>query len=222
MSIKWTTAECEIIVANPQLDAKELSALLPGRSHEATLQKRIRMGIHYFGKKWTAEETTYLLEHRYDSIEEIAAALSRPVESVVQKRVEVGARRVANCLGCGVVIPKRNQYVCCPDCVKPQSVYNRSATGRYSMYKHAAKRRGLTFNLSLSEFTSFRNTACVYCSDVVDGIGIDRADNTTGYELANCVSCCMTCNRMKLDHTTKSWMAHMQKILKNGQQNAAN
>lgn len=32
------------------------------------------------------------------------------------------------------------------------------------------------------------------------GNGIDRVDSSIGYEKENCVSCCVVCNRMKLDH----------------------
>lgn len=211
--MKWTEQELSTVEANPHLDAKALSALLPGRSHDAVLQKRLRIGGHYVGKKWTAEEEQYIKDHTFDSIEEIALALNRSAETVVQKRIDLGARRVVNCTGCGVLIPKRSQHTVCKECAKPQDYWNNSIEGRYRTYKHSAKKRGYLFDLTLDQFAGFVNQPCSYCGDPIDGVGVDRIDNDAGYELENCCSCCETCNRMKRVLSLPAWLAHMQKVL---------
>jgi 5-methylcytosine-specific restriction endonuclease McrA len=42
--------------------------------------------------------------------------------------------------------------------------------------------------------------------------GIDRIDNTLGYNIENCVSCCKDCNRAKSDKTLnefKEWITNL-------------
>ncbi len=42
--------------------------------------------------------------------------------------------------------------------------------------------------------------------------GIDRVDNSVGYEVDNCVPCCGVCNRMKRDLTKDQFIDHVHKI----------
>lgn len=80
----------------------------------------------------------------------------------------------------------------------------------FSLYKIAAKRRNLSFNLSFDEFIIFCKQNCYYCGSqslnkcIVEGNngefiynGIDRVDNEKGYSLQNCVTACKICNRAK-------------------------
>jgi hypothetical protein len=75
-------------------------------------------------------------------------------------------------------------------------------------YRGAAKKRGMTWNISEDQFVSLINGDCHWCGvepqprtdkqfrgDVANGV--DRVDNTRGYEPDNVVSCCSTCNRAK-------------------------
>lgn len=76
----------------------------------------------------------------------------------------------------------------------------------YRMYKACAKERSLDFELSFSEFLPLITKPCHYCGGASEYLapqrqepnGIDRVDNSIGYKLENCVSCCKICNRMKL------------------------
>lgn len=55
-----------------------------------------------------------------------------------------------------------------------------------------------TFLLTLEQVEKFINDICSYCGSYPNPInGIDRVDNSVGYESDNCVSCCPSCNRMK-------------------------
>jgi len=62
-----------------------------------------------------------------------------------------------------------------------------------------APKRGLSFNLNFDEFNTLVVSKCYYCDYSKDSEtnGIDRVDNSLGYETNNCVSCCKICNRMK-------------------------
>jgi hypothetical protein len=88
-----------------------------------------------------------------------------------------------------------------------------SKNGRYSAYKNAAKARGFSFQLTKPEFLTLWGEPCHYCNTPIDGIGVDRVDSTQGYEVGNVVSCCVTCNRMKLDMSTQDFVTHLRRIL---------
>jgi hypothetical protein len=78
-------------------------------------------------------------------------------------------------------------------------------------YRMQAKRRNIIFNLKQKEFLQIINKSCFYCGKeasnkeitssghVLSYNGIDRIDNTRGYELDNIVPCCKFCNKMKND-----------------------
>ena len=86
----------------------------------------------------------------------------------------------------------------------------------YTTYKNEAKKRGLQFNIDFNFFmNNFWQKPCYYCGDMTKGGGMDRIDNSRGYFIGNVVPCCKMCNIMKLNHTTKAWINHMNKILKN-------
>lgn len=89
-----------------------------------------------------------------------------------------------------------------------------SQRGKYTMYKSNAKTRGIPFDLSLDQFVTFWQADCYYCGDQIATIGIDRVDSSVGYTLANCVSCCWECNRLKGDRPNEALNTHMLKMLK--------
>ena len=49
-----------------------------------------------------------------------------------------------------------------------------------------------------------------------DGVkynGVDRINSSDGYIADNCVPCCETCNRMKMDHDLHDFLEHVKKIV---------
>lgn len=90
-------------------------------------------------------------------------------------------------------------------------------------YVHSAKRNNREFYLSIEDFSLLVSSDCGYCGEspkevlartgnfygnnhkfVDSGLrahGIDRVDNSIGYVVGNCVSCCERCNRSKLTMT---------------------
>ena len=61
----------------------------------------------------------------------------------------------------------------------------------------------------------FWGIPCSYCGVNIKTIGIDRVDNTKHYELNNCVSCCSTCNKMKMNLTKDKFIDKILEIFKN-------
>lgn len=84
---------------------------------------------------------------------------------------------------------------------------------KYLICKVSAKQRGLYFDLSYEEFLQFKGTVCSYCGDSLDCIRLDRIDSNLGYRLDNVVSCCWTCNKMKLDLPKDFFLKHCEKII---------
>jgi hypothetical protein len=81
--------------------------------------------------------------------------------------------------------------------------------------------RGNIFSLTLEDFKTLCSSDCFYCKAKPNGKmqvgrekrnGIDRIDNSIGYRIDNCVSCCWTCNRMKGTMSHIDFLAHVKKI----------
>ena len=94
-------------------------------------------------------------------------------------------------------------------------------------YKRGAVKRGQEWNLSESEFRAITGQNCAYCgsppaqrvratSKQPDQVyvynGIDRIDSGRGYTPDNCVTCCVTCNRMKSDLSVLDFLRQVERI----------
>jgi len=95
----------------------------------------------------------------------------------------------------------------------------------YHSYRHDAKKRGLDFKLNKEEFKNLTSGICHYCGDIPskksttpsnNGFyiynGIDRMDNSKGYLLDNCLSCCTICNRAKSDMEYNDFVNWLKRI----------
>ena len=95
------------------------------------------------------------------------------------------------------------------------------------IYKRNAKDRMVSFELTTEEFAELTKKNCYYCGAEPAKVnhptrnygpyiynGIDRVDNTKGYILENCVTCCMTCNKMKVRLDINNFLDHIRKINK--------
>ena len=106
----------------------------------------------------------------------------------------------------------------------------------YTQLKTSATKREIVWNISHDEMLKLIYDNCVYCGTepkskceplknhglaqkTLEGAtitrnGIDRVDSSKGYTQENVVTCCETCNRMKLDHDTNDFKQHIAKIAK--------
>ena len=96
----------------------------------------------------------------------------------------------------------------------------------YHLYKERAKKKGRSFELTKEQFKNVTSGRCVYCGasptqattrsgETYYYNGIDRADNDKGYTLANSVSCCGQCNRIKAKRSVKEFLDMVEKIARN-------
>lgn len=99
----------------------------------------------------------------------------------------------------------------------------------YHNYRRNAAARGLPFELTRPQFDILTSGECFYCGGVPSQVvrngrmtsgdrskytynGIDRMDNSVGYIIGNCVSCCNTCNKMKRANDVDLFINHAIKI----------
>jgi len=127
-----------------------------------------------------------------------------------------------------------NGYVACQKCtykmkaelgrerIKSAKVYTYGDV--YREYVNKAKTRSIDFNLSLEECYNLFKSDCTYCGlepsnkrTRENGVevkyqGIDRVDNSIGYERNNVVPCCKYCNSFKLDRTVEEFYEGVDRI----------
>lgn len=97
--------------------------------------------------------------------------------------------------------------------------YKKSPHVRYKSYQNNARNKNRNFDLSEDDFVEMTRQPCIYCgeySDTYNGElfnGIDRINSNLGYSIDNCVPCCATCNRMKMDLDVNDWVGKMKQII---------
>jgi hypothetical protein len=86
----------------------------------------------------------------------------------------------------------------------------------FNSYKNCAKKRNYSFSITWEQFIHLTQQPCHYCG-IIDSRGcngIDRKDNSIGYEIWNCVPCCTQCNSAKLDYTYTEFMQWIERVYK--------
>ena len=102
-------------------------------------------------------------------------------------------------------------------------------TAKMRGYIQSSKKRGLNFDMSREYFEEIVTKDCHYCgsdpkllqrtgrprfiANSIEMNGIDRVDNSRGYDLDNCVPCCETCNRAKLEMTRDDFLEWARKLV---------
>ena len=91
--------------------------------------------------------------------------------------------------------------------------WTRTPWGKFRSYRNGSKTRGLVFKLTFEQFLSFWQKPCHYCGEAIETIGLDRVDSSKGYTIDNVVSCCIICNKGKLDMGVVSYLEHCRKVV---------
>ncbi len=92
--------------------------------------------------------------------------------------------------------------------------YNLKFDVRYRIYQQGAKKKGLTFELTLLEFIDLTQRPCYYCGFIELYNGLDRIDNSKGYSKDNVVPCCALCNITRGNRFTKREFELIGKVIK--------
>ncbi len=106
--------------------------------------------------------------------------------------------------------------------------YPKGHAGRTQLlisYKGGSRKRGIGWALSNEHFDKLTQGLCYYCGippmqfsksvgehGAYTHNGIDRVDNTKGYTVENCVTCCKICNTAKRDLTLTEFLDWVARI----------
>jgi hypothetical protein len=76
---------------------------------------------------------------------------------------------------------------------------------RFSYAKSRALKKGKGWLIPFEEYKKLVEQPCHYCSNKLapekaSGVGLDRIDNSKGYELTNVLPCCGICNSIRNDY----------------------
>jgi hypothetical protein len=93
----------------------------------------------------------------------------------------------------------------------------------YHNYKKSALKRNLSFNLSKDAFRALLAQSCHFCGTQPFAVwkyaaqpltynGVDRVDNSKGYDEGNCVSCCKTCNLAKSTMSVSEFLGWIDRV----------
>jgi hypothetical protein len=95
----------------------------------------------------------------------------------------------------------------------------------YGKYKWDAKKMGRSFHLTKQEFLEIITKNCFYCgikpsnistrygpNDTYLYTGIDRVNNSVGYEIGNVVPCCKECNMAKHSMTQENFISWIDRV----------
>lgn len=85
----------------------------------------------------------------------------------------------------------------------------------YNIYKRSAGIKNLEFTLTYAEYNKIVDDKCYYCDIIQEkGFnGIDRTNQTIGYIVDNCVSCCKICNYMKGSCSDEVFIKRIEHVL---------
>jgi hypothetical protein len=143
-------------------------------------------------------------------------------KAVKISHIKSGATRSCGCLNKDLLKLRKGEVK--TNLIKPN---NHSAKHHvYLQYKKGAEDRDYDFNLTFEDVVEITSQNCYYCGDsatnrcyrsrghsVYHYNGIDRKDNTVGYEKENCVPCCRTCNKAKHSLTLKEVQDWIQRLM---------
>lgn len=152
---------------------------------------------------WTDEEVEYLKANLDKPASELAKHLNRTYTAVLSKLGKLDLHTHYHCIVCNTEISQKGMYC---------SEHNWIARTLTSTKNHC-KKKGREFSLITERAIELLLGDCTYCGQ--SGGGIDRVDSSKGYVEGNVVSCCTTCNVMKMDTPKDKWIAQMKLILEN-------
>lgn len=136
------------------------------------------------------------------------------------------------CINCGKISIKRNYDINKIKKCKYCSLMAKGQTGLnalFNTYKIHAKNNKREFSLNLEEFNRLTSSNCYYCNAKPSQIstknlnnwgeyiynGIDRINNSIGYKIENCVSCCNICNWGKNNKSSEEFKQYILGIYNN-------
>jgi hypothetical protein len=130
----------------------------------------------------------------------------------------------------------------CRSCAAKNRTYEHKIVGdgvnrlqAYKGYERGAKKRGLSFEITLERFSYLASQNCHYCGALPSNSfelkfavgeraglpradspfiynGVDRLQNAEGYVEGNCVPCCYECNKAKWDRDENDFLLWIERV----------
>jgi hypothetical protein len=104
-------------------------------------------------------------------------------------------------------------------CLRKEERHQRRHTDEYlrvskvgCYYRRNANDRGIAWSLERNDVAELTVLPCHYCGYDDSFVGMDRVDNTRGYERSNVVPCCHTCNWAKRDMTAEQFQTWIKQV----------
>lgn len=142
------------------------------------------------------------------------------------------------CSGCKIAQPLTNFYkdfkrkdglkAYCKTCVaaisaayradnpEKEKAHKRTIISRYGSCKRSAKRRSISFDITLEQYKALIANPCYYSGHALPetGGGLDRIDSSKGYIIGNVVPCCSRCNNIFNKYDKQETYEHLALMLK--------
>ena len=137
--------------------------------------------------------------------------------TVVYTSAEFNTRKSCGCI---MKLPQHG-HLFNPDRLDAVCLHN------FHKYQQGAKKRNLSFTLTLEHFKDLITSPCHYCNRIIPNknrfemdediavVGVDRKDSNRGYEIDNCLPCCCNCNYMKRDQSYDNFLTTCKLISEN-------
>jgi len=101
---------------------------------------------------------------------------------------------------------KRNYHKYREKNLLAQKKYWATPKAHLDKYRRNAKKRGIKFELTISDINRWWGHSCGYCGEDIKMIGLDRLDSEGGYTPDNVSPCCKRCNVAKLTETPSGFV----------------
>lgn len=165
-----------------------------------------------------------LIGHRFHSLLVIDRVISKKNRSRWLCRCDCGKTTIAT----GTSLRNGHKKSC--GCRYQLSFTHKDGTlcrSLWGTYKSLAKKRGYDFSLDFETFQSLTKQNCFYCGKEPSQVlkpreygtqepyiynGVDRVDNTKGYNVNNTVPCCGMCNSFKSNYSKEQFIEHCNNI----------
>ena len=165
-----------------------------------------------------------LVGRRFGKLIVIEIAGRTAAKKVLWKcRCDCGNEKVI--IGAGLLRGRSTDCGCVPKPHHKKLYMEATRNQTFSGYKSSAKKRGICFELSESDFHKIVQQKCYYCGSEKKNIkkstsengdyiysGIDRVDSRRGYTLDNVVPCCWICNDAKKAKSQEEFLSWVERV----------
>lgn len=227
----YTSEEDSVIINSADKTAKEI-ALLIGRTERGVASRRIALGIRIkreveIGKVY-GRLTAVEISDRTNKGKSRFVICKCQCGNICEVRATLLTN--INTVSCGCYKKERLLET---NLIAPGEASFNAMEGQYIK---RARKKNWTWELTKEQFREIALKNCFWCNREpsprnvysssnmsrfisdrgwIKVNGIDRIDSNKGYEIKNCVPCCIECNLSKSNKTAKEFFEHCKRVVDN-------